>query len=75
MKRILLIVILFLVGCMPPKLATPLTEQQMSHQVVFTTNLPSDEVYDMALEWMAKNFVSSKAVIEYKDKSSGNHYC
>jgi len=28
-------------------------------------------VFDLTLEWMAKTFVSSKSVIEYKDKPSG----
>ena len=73
MKKILLTILplLLIVGCMPPKLDVPLTNEQMSHQVIFNTSTAKNEVFDIALEWMAKTFVSSKAVIEHKDKPSG----
>ena len=73
MKKLILILMVgnFFMGCMPPKLAVPLTKEQMSHQIIFDTDKSNDEVFDVSLEWMAKTFVSSKAVIEYKDKPSG----
>ena len=73
MKKLILILMVgnFFMGCMPPKLAVPLTKEQMSHQIIFNTDKSKDEVFDVSLEWMAKTFVSSKAVIEYKDKPSG----
>ena len=73
MKKLILILMVgsFFMGCMPPKLAVPLTKEQMSHQIIFNTDKSKDEVFDVSLEWMAKTFVSSKAVIEHKDKPSG----
>ena len=73
MKKLILILMVgsFFMGCMPPKLAVPLTKEQMSHQIIFNTDKSKDEVFDVSLEWMAKTFVSSKSVIEHKDKPSG----
>ena len=33
--------------------------------------LSSSQIYDKTLQWMAENFKSSKAVIEYQDKQAG----
>ena len=80
MKKVLLIVFL-LVGCSNSsftylvkdiqRLDAPLTKEQMSYQIIVDMDKSREEVYDLALEWMMKTFVSSKSVIQYQDKTSG----
>ena len=45
MKKLILILMVgnFFMGCMPPKLAVPLTKEQMSHQIIFNTALSSSD--------------------------------
>lgn len=76
-KRFYTIVLAFyyFTGCTPQayltKLPTPMTKEEMSLKVVYETELKSDKVFDLSLEWLAKTFTSSKSVIEYQDKLAG----
>jgi hypothetical protein len=57
-----------LLGCAGQQQA-PAKEQ--NYQKVFEVDLSKHEIYEKTLQWMAESFVSSKAVIEYKNEEEG----
>ncbi len=74
MKKILFISVLLLVsltllgGCS----GNPLTEEQKTISVVKTADgMGQDKLYEVVKIWMAQNFNSSKAMIEYDNKEAG----
>jgi hypothetical protein len=69
-KKIIIIIIagLILASCVTYKI-TPVEERQV--QKIHEINLSKDKIYDASLEWMARTFNDSKAVIEIKDKENG----
>lgn len=48
-----------------------ITPEQMRFERVMTTATPPALVYERALQWIATNFRSSKAVLEYQNKEEG----
>lgn len=67
------LLIIFLIGiffscAQPHKLDNP---ENLIFQKVHEVKLDKNDIYERSLEWMAKTFVSSKSVIEYKDKEDG----
>jgi hypothetical protein len=42
-----------------------------SYQQIVTLQKDKQEIFNLSMQWMAKSFVSSKAVIEYSDKDTG----
>ena len=59
-----------LVGCAGMDGAIVPVEQR-SLQCIHEVNMSKDQIFDKSLEWMARTFVDSKAVIELKDKDNG----
>lgn len=59
---------LFLAGCAGMEPA-PIADRSL--QKVHDIDLKKDEIYSRSLEWLAKTFTDSKAVIEMQDKDSG----
>jgi len=52
---------------------TEATNEEMNHEfVVDFPGLQKQQIFDGTLKWIAKNFRSAKAVIEYQDKESGS---
>lgn len=68
MKSALLILALVLVGCSGYNY---ITSEQAYQQEIRETTLTQKEAYNAALEWMAKNFVSSQKVIQHKNEETG----
>jgi len=71
LKKIIIIlgVISLLSGCAGMK---PLTEEQKSiERVVTLENVSQDVIFERTKMWIAENFVSAKAVLEYEDKDKG----
>ena len=72
---VFILVIIFCINCTQEayltKLEKPLSPDELSLKIVKEINLDKNRIFDLSLEWMAKTFVSSKAVIEYQDKNSG----
>jgi len=50
---------------------TVLPPEQLQIQEIIEANRPQNELYVLTMEWMAKAFKSSKAVIQYEDKEAG----
>lgn len=50
---------------------TVLPSEQLQIQEIIEVNRPQNELYVLTMEWMAKTFKSSKAVIQYEDKEAG----
>ena len=69
MKKLILLSILFIVGC--ASISSVPLEERHSEIVIENLNKGKDELYDITLEWMAKVFNNSKSVIEVKDKDRG----
>jgi hypothetical protein len=66
----LLIPILYLFGCMSHEEAT---KEEMNHEFIIAfPGLQKQQIFDGTLKWIANNFQSAKAVIEYQDKESGS---
>lgn len=74
-KLIFILSTIFLISCTQEayltKLEKPLSPDELSLKIVQEINLDKDRIFDLSLEWIAKTFVSSKAVIEYQDKNTG----
>jgi len=63
-----LIMISFILSCSSyQKVDTPKREVVKINEV----DLSKDDIYNRSLQFIAENFKSAKAVIEYKDKESG----
>jgi hypothetical protein len=62
------VILALLLGCAGQQRA-PAEEQ--NYQKVFEVNLSKQKIYEETLQWMAESFVSSKAVIEYKNEKEG----
>ncbi len=68
-KFFILVACLFFIGCAGMQIAP---EREMSYQKTYDIpNMSKSAIYDKALFWMAETFVSSKRVIELKDKENG----
>ncbi len=66
----LLTTVLLFSGCVGQQAAT---EEEMRHEyVVHYMGMPKKVIFDRTLKWIANNFTSSKAVIEYQDSSTGS---
>lgn len=68
---LILLATLFFISCIPQykKVEDP---YNLKHQKVQEVeNIEKDQIYFNTLHWMAKTFVSSKAVIEHKDQATG----
>ncbi len=71
MKKLILgiFVIISIFGCAGME---TIPEAQRSHEQTYDVpGLNKDQLFDKTLAWMAETFVSSKAVIELKDKENG----
>ncbi|BCS94523.1 hypothetical protein DSLASN_01550 [Desulfoluna limicola] len=64
----LVLMCVFFYGCASLQVSPP--EERVIQQV-HNVDMPKDQIFDKCLEWMAQTFVSSKAVIELKDKNNG----
>jgi hypothetical protein len=61
--------IIFTLSCTPPKFAT---EEEKRHE--FIKEFPGkskDLIFEKTYKWIAENFKSAKAVIDYQDKQAG----
>ncbi len=65
---VLCLILSLLLGCAGQQRA-PAEEQY--YQKVFEVDLSKQKIYEETLQWMAESFVSSKAVIEYKNEKEG----
>jgi len=64
-----LIASLGLFSCMPPMETTE--SERTLQRVIEVPALTKKQIYDKALEWMAKTFVSANEVIQLKDPDNG----
>jgi hypothetical protein len=73
MKKRLLILLtilaVFLGSCGSAPATLP--PEELVIQRIFEVDKSKDELYRISMEWMAKTFKSSKAVIQYEDKEEG----
>jgi len=65
----LLIICLTLFSCTPSR-ETSLSERTLQ-RVIDLPGLTQKQIYDKALEWMAKKYVSANEVIQLKDPDNG----
>jgi hypothetical protein len=64
-----LVVLTALFGCTPYQ---PATREEMNHEFILRfPGVSKDRAFDKTLKWIALNFRSAKAVIEYQDKELG----
>lgn len=69
MLKYVCIIALFLLGCAG---AMPVTVEELSYQKVLELPGQSKEtIYEKSKQWIATNFKSAKAVIEYDSKTDG----
>lgn len=74
MKKLIAIILLstlsiFLTSCVSTKLAT---EEELNHTfIIELQNLDKNTIYERSIKWIAQSFVSSKNVIDVKDKEGG----
>lgn len=70
MKKLIMVVMLLVVsGCAGLK-TVPSSELE-SEKVFQVPNMKKDEIFEKSKMWIAKNFKSAKAVIEYENKETG----
>ena len=51
----------------------PATQEEMSHQYIYTfDSLNKEVIFDKVMKYIANNFNSAKSVIDYKDKQAGS---
>ena len=63
-------IVLITTGCVA--VSVPVNRSIQSIQKIYNVpGLSQKQIYDKSLEWMAKTFMSSKAVIELKDPDNG----
>jgi hypothetical protein len=68
MKLVLSVIFLFIVSCA----SVPLTEEDRTIEKVFDApGYSKDQVFDATKIWVAENFRSAKAVLEYENKDAG----
>jgi Domain of unknown function (DUF4468) with TBP-like fold len=57
-------------GCATPEFAT---NEEMKHEfIVALPGMKKEELFEKTLKWIALNFRSAKAVVEYQDKETGS---
>ena len=62
--------LLLITGCVGQQEAT---KEEMTHEyIVGYPSLSKSIIFDRTLKWIANNFTSAKAVIEYQDTTSGS---
>lgn len=66
--KILFVLFISFIGCVS---LVQVPQSERIYRKVYNVNLSKNEIYDKTLDWMAKTFVSSKKVIELKDKKRG----
>lgn len=67
MKAIPILLLILMVACSSYEM---MQDNQRYVNFIEEINKPDDTAYDATLEWMAKNFVDSKEVIQIKDKET-----
>ena len=61
-----------LLGCCASTDGGKVTTDQLNFQRVYEIkNIPSEEIFDRTVEWMAVTFVDSREVVELKDRERG----
>lgn len=74
MKKILYILFLLPVFCRGQNIKLPIdsdTKKITYQEVVHVDSTSKDELYTRAREWFARNFVSSKEVLQMEDRAAG----
>ena len=71
MKKVVYSIILLLVlaGCASMQQVDQ--SENYFERIVHATGVPKDKIYNSTKMWVAENFRSAKAVLEYEDKESG----
>ena len=66
--------LILLLGVLHTSCTPPLTMTEPSERVfksVTEVELAKEEIFENTLKWLAENFISSKEVLEYKNKDEG----
>lgn len=77
MKTIIQLVLIFFIStqytyCQLEKFPFDSTTHKVTYQgVIDIANINKDQLYDRAMSWATKTFVSTKSVVDYSDKASG----
>ncbi len=71
MKKAALLMGLVAVLCACTTAPPPVAPEERIIQQVFEVDRPKDELFDLAMEWVAKTFRSAQAVIQYQDREAG----
>jgi len=66
---LILLLGVFYTSCTPP--LTMVEPSQRVFQSVTEVELAKEDIFENSLKWLAENFISSKEVLEYKNKDEG----
>lgn len=76
MKKVVLLTgffVIFFIGCGGGVGSEIATQEEMKHEYIQEfTDISKDNIFDRTMKWIANNFKSGKAVIDYQDKQAGS---